>query len=209
MRRFIPWIAIAIALIVSAVVYPRLPAMMPIHWGLTGKVDGWAPRQIGALILPMITIFLVLLVRLVRRAAAADGDDAPHVRASEITVAMVASFLVLVHLLVLAAALGFRIDMMRVVVFGLGAIFIALGPLLSSVPRNPWFGVRTPWTMKSDRVWERTHRVAGPLTVICGVVMGLASFFGPLWTAVAILVACLTMAVGTMGYSYVVWRQER
>ena len=74
---------------------------------------------------------------------------------------------------------------------------------------NWWFGVRTPWTLSSDRVWTRTHRVAGyAMTVTGAVVVAAAALPGtwPLFGAIAVAVAA---AFWMIIYSYVAWRQEQ
>jgi len=52
---------------------------------------------------------------------------------------------------------------------GLGLLFILMGNYLPRLPRNFFFGIRTPWTIASERVWKKSHRVGGWLFVIGGI----------------------------------------
>jgi uncharacterized membrane protein len=72
----------------------------------------------------------------------------------------------------------------------IGLAFILLGNVLGKVRRNFWLGVRTPWTLASDRVWYATHRVAGKTMVVGGLVTMLAAMMGlPAYVSTGALMA--------------------
>ena len=85
-----------------------------------------------------------------------------------------------------------------------------IGNVLPRVRPNWMVGVRTPWTLSSDRVWERTHRVGGYLMLALGLALLLsAAFAPPVATFALILGGALVVSLGTIIYSYIVWRQEK
>ena len=88
---------------------------------------------------------------------------------------------------------------------GMGVLFIVIGNLLGKVTRNFFVGIRTPWTLASEEVWYRTHRLAGKLFVAAGLFMVVASLAGlRLWPLfVSLGVAALVPVV----YSYVIYRR--
>ena len=89
-----------------------------------------------------------------------------------------------------------------VAVAGGAYLFMALGNWMGKIRRNPVMGIRTPWTLKSDYVWERTHRVGGRLMVVLGGVVALAALLLPVWTAIVIfLPGLLTLCAWAMFYS--------
>jgi uncharacterized membrane protein len=88
-------------------------------------------------------------------------------------------------------------------------LFMALGNYLPRVRSNWWMGIRTPWTLESERVWRETHRVAGWSFVFGGVVTMVAALLPPAarpWVALAGLVVAGFVPVV---YSYVLYRRER
>jgi len=119
-------------------------------------------------------------------------------------------FILGMHFVILASALGYPVAMGRWVPIGMGAFFIVMGNLLPRARPNWFVGIRTPWTLSSDRVWEKTHRLAGYVFVVLGVLIGLigvvsgGSDLVMPWLGGLIGIAALSLVV----YSYVEWRRE-
>ena len=81
--------------------------------------------------------------------------------AYEVIVASVLVLLLVTHGIMLAVALGYHVSVARIVPALVGALFVVIGNMMPLVRPNWWFGIRTPWTLSNDRVWARTHRLAG------------------------------------------------
>jgi uncharacterized membrane protein len=88
---------------------------------------------------------------------------------------------------------------------GMGVLFVVMGNLLGKVTRNFFVGIRTPWTLANEEVWNRTHRLGGKLFVVAGLVVVAAAFTGvSMWPVfIAIGLAGLIPIV----YSYVLYRR--
>jgi uncharacterized membrane protein len=207
MRKWYPAILTAVTAIVSAVAYPRLPETVPSHWNLHGQVNGWTSRGRAAFLIPVL---LLVLWGVLRALPAIDPRRANYAKFQptyDLMIGAVLTFVALIHFVVLALALGAPISVNRVIPIALGVVLIAIGNQLPRARSNWWFGIRTPWTLSNERVWERTHRVGGYLMTAAGVatiIGGLVSdFVGP------IIVVCLVgSALGSVFYSYYAWRQE-
>jgi uncharacterized membrane protein len=98
--------------------------------------------------------------------------------------------------------------MERFTPFMVGALLILLGNVMPRARPNWMFGIRTPWTLSNDRVWERTHRLGGVLFVIAGAALVLAALLFPSATFHVIIVAVVGASVVPLVYSYFAWRQE-
>lgn len=157
-----------LTLAASAAIYPWLPAEVPIHFDLHGRVDGTAPRAIGAFLLPVIGLLTIGIVARAARARPA-AERAPMGATTLLTTALFA---------------GLQLVMMRAALVGATDVGLALGTLLAlaslglalllpRVRRNPVVGIRTPWTLASDETWARSHRLGGYLFAAAGVI-GLA-----------------------------------
>ncbi len=199
-----------IAAIASLAVLNRLPEQMPVHFDMHGNANGWMPRAIGAFLPPALILFLWALLHVAPRIDPRRANYEKFGEAWEITIGAVLGLIFAIHFVVLALALGYPVPMQRVFPVLIGTVFVVMGNVLPRARSNFMYGIRTPWTLSSDRVWARTHRLAGYTMALAGLVMiaaGLlrpAAFTGPL--VVGISIAALA---GPALYSYVLWKQEQ
>jgi uncharacterized membrane protein len=92
----------------------------------------------------------------------------------------------------------------------IGALYLVIGNVMPRTRFNWWFGVRTPWTLSSDRVWTRTHRLAGYSMTGAGLVMLLVAIALPAELGIPVAVAASIAAVAAPAvYSYLTWRREQ
>jgi uncharacterized membrane protein len=187
------------------VAYPQLPAIMPMHWDAHGQVNGWGPKWWLFLTGPG-SIALVVLTFSALPWLSPKKFEVDSFRATYLYIMMmVVALLAYVHLLVLSAALGVALDMTRAIVGGLCLLLALMGNVLGKVRRNFFIGVRTPWTLANEQVWNATHRFAAK-TFFAGGVLGLLAVLlrAPFWLPMsAILIAALSPVV----YSLVVYKQ--
>jgi uncharacterized membrane protein len=209
MRKWIPLLIVAAAFIASAVVYPRLPQTMPTHWSVNGQPNDWSNRLWGAWMIPLFLVGMWALFRFLPVIDPRGRNYAKFAGTFEGIITSVMLFMLGLHILVLRAALGHPINMGRVLPIGLGTLFIVIGNLLPRARPNWFVGLRTPWTLSSDRVWEKTHRFGGRVFVAGGVLMLLAAFFSAQWAHVILFSVILICSAGVLVYSYVEWRREQ
>lgn len=190
---------------VTAYFYPSLPASMPIHWNVAGQVDGYGPRWHLWLLGPgCMSGFLLLGVALPwlspkQFEVQASGDTYGYLMA--IPVALMAG----VEILVLCAALGVQVRVERVVPVLVFIVLILVGNPMGKVRRNFFLGIRTPWTLANERVWNATHRLAGKLMVGSGVLGLVAVWLGaPYWLLLAVMMVWAPVATG---YSLVLYKR--
>lgn len=209
MRRWLPVIFIAGALIFSAAVYSRLPERVPVHWNISGEPDRFGTRLEGAFFLPVVMIIMLTIMRWFPTLDPRGANIARFRTAYDTIVATMVAFMAAVHVLVLGNSLGWTINITTVALVGLGVLIMVLGNVLPIVRSNFIFGIRTPWTLSSERVWTRAHRVGGYTMVAGGLVVVISAFLPqPLGVFVA-LSSLLTAAIVPIVYSYVLWARER
>ena len=109
-----------------------------------------------------------------------------------------------IAVLVLLEANGQDVRINEMIFAGVGLLFIVLGNYMGKVRKNFFIGIRTPWTLASDEVWSRTHRLGGKVLILIGLFMMLNGFvrFSERWLMAAIIAAALVPVV----YSYVIYR---
>ena len=209
MRKTLAGLLVAGAYAFSAIVYDRLPERMATHWNLSGEVDGWSSRASGAFGLPTVALGTLLLLSFLPRIDPRRENYAKFAGTYDLIVSLVVAFLVLTHVLVIGTALGWPVNISRVIPPALGVLFLVLGNVLPRARQNWWFGVRTPWPLSDERVWMRTHRVGGRLMVAAGIVTIATVALPTEWAMPVLLTAIMGSALGSVIYSYVAWRQER
>ena len=204
---------VAAMLVASGLAWGAVPEQLPVHWGFNGQPDRYGGRVEGLLLLPAITV----VVALVLWAAPFIDPRRANLLKSEGAYAAVGLAIVfllgVLHFAIIASAIGYPISMGAVMGICVGALFVVIGLAMRRVRSNFIFGVRTPWTLSSERSWERTHLLAGRLFVAAGVatmVSGpVALATGLEWLPVTtLLVGALGTSVVSIGYSYVVWRAD-
>jgi uncharacterized membrane protein len=187
------------------VAYPQLPSTVPLHWDAHGQVNGWGPKWSLFLYGPGMMVLLVLIFAalpwLSPKKFEVDSFRSTYLYIMIVVVAMLAYF----QILVLMSALKMVVDVTRAVEGGVCLLAALLGNVLGKVRRNFYVGVRTPWTIANERVWNATHRFAAKTFFIGGLVGLLAVILRqPFWVPLAaILVAALTPAI----YSLVFYKQ--
>ena len=205
--RWIWWVIVAIAFLMTAALYTRLPDSLPVHWNLAGEVDRYAAKPLGALLMPLVMIFTALLFEAVPRISPRDFAIDANARGFRAIATATLVLLLAVHTLTLVAGLGFPVDINLVMPLGIGALFVVIGNYMTTVQKNFFVGIRTPWTLASDDVWFRTHRLGGRLFMLGGIVLMATVFLGPKAMMAAMLVVITIVAGVPIVYSYVVYRR--
>jgi uncharacterized membrane protein len=206
------WYPLALALLgiaISLVVFDRLPTQMAVHWDLGGTPNGWMPRSLGAFVTPILLLLMWGVMRAAPRIDPRRQNYEKFTVAYDIAVAATLTLLFATHLLVLALGLGYHVSLARVVPASLGLLFVLVGNVMPLARSNFMFGVRTPWTLSNDRVWARTHRLAGYTMTGAGVaIIAAAALLSPTITHVAIIAAVIVALGVPVVYSYITWKRE-
>ncbi len=184
-------------------------ATVPVHWNVNGDPDGYASALAAFAITPLIGLAVVGLLAIVpriepRRMNLQRSADAYRTVAIALVV-----LVVVVHLAVVLAAVGTPVPMGLLVGASVGVLFVIIGNVLGTVRSNFMFGVRTPWTLSSDRAWDRTHRLVGRLFVVAGLLLIPLAVTGQMALVVIVmLVFVVAILVAAVVYSYRVWRDD-
>ena len=169
------YLAFAIGLTIAAwasalVAYPYLPEQVPIHWNIRGEVDGYGNKSWSVFLTPGIMLGLLALFRLLPWLSPKSFTLDTFRGTYEFVVALVMGLMAYIHGLMLWAAYSGPVDISRALIGGMCLFFMLIGNVLGKVRRNFFVGVRTPWTLASERVWIDTHRLAARLFVAAGLI---------------------------------------
>ncbi len=171
--------ALILAMIAAAAYgYGQLPddARIAIHFGFTGQADGFADKLPGLTVLPAIALGLTLLLALIPRIAPSRKGLEASSLAYGMTMVGVMMVLAVSQFALVAHALDPGFDVVRAIALACAVLTLVLGNYLGKARHNYVFGMRTPWTLANETVWDKTHRFTGRLMVLGGLILGAASF---------------------------------
>lgn len=204
-------IVIAAMLGLSFWVWPSIAdnAQLPVHWNLDGEPDRFGSKLEALLAMPLVaavlTVLFVVLPYFDPRRKNLERSAKLWNAAAIGVVLMIAGL----HVFLVLGATDQVSDIKSFLVVGLSALFIVLGNYLGKSRPNWFAGVRTPWTMSSDYSWEKTHRWAGRLFVLTGVVTLVAWFATDPKTAAWVMIASMVAtAMISVVLSYVFWKND-
>jgi uncharacterized membrane protein len=123
-------------------------------------------------------------------------------------IVFIVGFLLYIHGLTLLAALGTDFQMSSALLPGISLLFIFIGYLLRKAKRNFFIGIRTPWTLSSDSVWDKTHQLGSVLFMLSGALAVLGSFFSGIAAFWLMFVPLIGSTIFLVIYSYVLYRAE-
>jgi uncharacterized membrane protein len=201
-------VLIVIASVISAAVYDRLPEYPASHWNEASQVDGYISRFWGAFLMPIVSVGMLALFLVLPQIDPLKANVAKFRAVFNGFIALMIAFMLYAHGLTLAWNLGFdQFDMGAALLPALGLIFIFAGVMMRQAKRNYFIGIRTPWTLSSDQVWDETHRVGGTLFIASGLLALLGAFF-PRYAFWLLLAPLLGSTVFLVVYSYVLYQRE-
>jgi uncharacterized membrane protein len=196
---------VVLAWAVSAALYPGMPERIPIHWNIQGQIDGYGSKA-TIFLMPAGMLFLLglfwLLPVLSPRNFEVDSFRSTYLFVMVLVVGLMGY---IQGVILYAAARGGHIDVSRVLFGGLFLFLALTGNVMGRVRRNFYIGVRVPWTLASERVWNDTHRLAAWLFVAGGLAGFVIVMVGlPVAMALGVLVVAALVPVV---YSFVHYKQ--
>jgi len=196
-------LAVLATSVYTAVVLPSLPDHIPVHWGINGQPDRYDAKGPGAWSTVAIMAIMWVLFMVLPKISTKTKSISNFRDVWDLTVIYVLAFFMLLQPILLQGPPK-GLDIVKVIMAAVCLLFTLIGNLLGKVTPNYFMGIRTPWTLESPEVWERTHRLAARLMVGAGVVGFVLSLAGAFWVGFAlVMVASLAPVV----YSYFLYKK--
>lgn len=200
--------AVLLQFAVAAYFYPAMPETIASHWGFSGEPNGYAPKLLALFALPVMTAAAVALLAAVPRIDPLGANVRKFRRHYDAFVAVVALFMLAVQAYVVLWNSGVQVSLNLLMPLGMAALYFFTGVMLGHSKRNWFVGIRTPWTMSSDAVWESTHRLASRMFKAAAVV-SLAGVVFPAYAMWFVIAPVLFAAAYPAIYSYFEYSKNR
>lgn len=198
---------ILVSLIIGIYFYPQMPERMAFHWNLEGQADGYVSKSLALFFIPFLSVGLFLLFFAIPKIDPLKENIEKFRKHYDGVVVLIILFLFYLHLLTISWNFDIRFGMIQALAPAFGILYYYLGILSGNVKRNWFIGIRTPWTISNEIVWEKTHKIGAPLLKACGVIAFLGLVFEN-FALYFIVLPILSVAVYTTVYSYFEYRKE-
>jgi uncharacterized membrane protein len=153
--------------------YPDLPNRIPAHWNFRGEIDRYGDKW-EIFLMPSVMVVIVLLFAALPWLSPRRFEVGAFRSTYLYIMLLLIVFFAYLHALTLWVAFSRPLDMNRALLIAAFLTLTLLGNVLGRVRRNFFIGVRTPWTLASEKVWDATHRFAARAFVLAGL-LGLLS----------------------------------
>ena len=171
-------VVICVTWIVAVLYYGKLPEKIPSHWNIDGEINGYMTKPWGVYMFPLMSTVLSVILWFLPKVAPKGFKLDSARKAYNIIIFVMSVFLFAIMVMTFEAALDNTLNTTQFVFTMVGALFVIIGNYLSKVPKNFFFGIRTPWTLSSDKVWYQTHRVGSWIFIVCGMLVIFSSLMG-------------------------------
>jgi uncharacterized membrane protein len=198
---------IVISFLIGAYLQPYMPDKMASHWNASGNVDGYTSQFWGLFLMPVISIVLFLAFTLIPRIDPLKENIEKFRGYFDVFILLLFGFLFYLYVLTVLWNLGYRFNIIQLLAPAFGLIIYYAGVMMENAKQNWFIGVRTPWTLSSETVWDKTNRLAGRLFKVAGVLAALGAVF-PEYAIFLILVPVILAAIYPIVYSYQEYQKD-
>ena len=225
MKNKILWIVTFLPTIVTLIVVQFIPASIPMHSDLAGNIDRWGSKY-ESFIFPVMIIALTLFWQCFLRyynKKKITGEDEKVRREAEsngkviyvVAIGMAILFSIMHYFILYSSIMEAKnnlssayIDINFVTNTLLGIFFIVIGSYMLKCKLNSTVGVRTPWSMKNDKVWADANRFGGKSMIVSGILVVLETIFIGGFTSTLIMIGIVIIdGIVSIIYSYKVYNK--
>ena len=200
-------LVILLPIVFGLIMWNKLPEQMVTHWGIDGAADGLLSTALAVFLVPCLLLvvqWICVIVSFMDKNSAKQTD-----KALKIVLWIIPVLSLYINAIVYATALGIKADIYLGFSILFGILFAVIGNYLPKFSRNRTMGIKISWTLASDENWNATHRFAGKLWVVGGVLLMLTAFVPTVAKMYVMISVVACMVVIPIVYSYVFYRKQK
>jgi len=157
--------------------YNQFPDLVATHWNAAGHADDYSDKFWGVFLLPIVALAFLGLFLLIPRIDPLKKNIEKFKEYFDGFIIAMLLFWLYIFMLALVWNVFFEFNMTKAFIPALGFLFYYIGTLLKHTKQNWFVGIRTPWTLSSKKVWDKTHELGAVLFKVCGMFVVLGVFF--------------------------------
>ena len=195
-------IIILAPIVVGLILWDKLPAEMATHFDANGVADGWSPKELAVFGLPLFLLAVHWFCM------AFTSVDPKRQNFSDKVIVLVMWLCPVVSIVGNGAtylyAMDNSVNTTPIAMLLLGCVFIVVGNYMPKMKQSYTIGIKVPWALNSEENWNRTHRFAGYMYMLAGVVTIIGGFIQQFWLVpLALVIAALI----PMAYSFILYKK--
>lgn len=193
-----------IPIVIGLILWDKLPEQVPVHWNVNGDVDDYATKTQAVFLMPIVLVAFHWIC------VVGTSLDPKKQNINDKMFTLVLWIIPVISLLcnsmVYATALGHKVNVEVIMPLFMGAVFVIIGNYFPKCKQSYTVGIKIPWTLNDEENWNKTHRMAGFLWVIGGIVIMATAFLGEFWLFFVVLIP---MVVVPFVYSYLLYKKNK
>ena len=189
-------------ILIGLLLWDKLPAEIPTHFGIDGAVDSYSSKLFAVVIFPAILAVVVLFIGfMIMHDPKQKNINNKLVNVGIFAVPVVS---IIMNTCIYIMALGYSVDITSITLIGIGILFIIIGNYLPKTKQNYTVGIKISWALNSSENWNRTHRLASRLFILAGIVIIIDAW---LKSMILLLVVIAMIIIVPMVYSYTLYKK--
>lgn len=197
-------IIILLPILVGLYLWPQLPDQIATHFGADNQPNGYSSKEFTVIGLPLFMLFVHILC--LAGTKADPKSENIHSKMIHLVLWICPIISVVMGAVTYSYALGYNVDVSSIAMALIGLMFVIVGNYLPKSKQSYTMGIKLPWTLADESNWYHTHRMAGFLWMLCGIITLVCMFLKIYWIIlVLILIAVFVPTI----YSYVYYRTHK
>ena len=195
-----------IPLIIGLLLWNRLPEMIPVHFGIDGQPDNYYPKLKAVWLLGLFLPLLHILCIFGTMSDPKRNNISKKVFNLVLWITPIVG--ALMSVMTYGSALGLKVDVVAITSLLIGIVFFILGNYLPKCRQNYTVGIKIPWTLNDKDNWDKTHRFAGYVYIIAGIIMICSMFFKGKILIITYFINIFIASLLPVVYSYILYRKN-
>ncbi|MBM3309769.1 MAG: SdpI family protein [Candidatus Altiarchaeales archaeon] len=201
-------IALILAMLgIAAYIYPSMPDSIATHWNAVGEVDAYSSKAVGLFAIPALTAVVYLLFLAIPKIDVFKDNIMSFIGYYDNFKLLFVAFMLIVYSSTILQNMGYKFGLNTVLIPAVAVLFYYLGHIMPHMRRNFFIGIRTPWTLANEKVWNKVHNIGGKTFRLNAAVI-LLSLAVPSYSIWVLLASILLNALYLIAYSYLLYQKE-
>lgn len=192
-----------VPIFIVLIFYRQIPDIVATHLDMHGNPNGYSSKNFVTFVLPVVMLLINFVVHYKFNVDPRIKNASKAIRILSLWLVPVLS--IIMQIMIISYNLGQKFNNIGILYVFMGILFLVIGNYLPKCKQNETVGIRTPWTLKDEEVWNKTHKIGGYLWVVGGFIMVILSLIDKIILVTLILIICTLIPIG---YSFILYKKK-